>query len=253
MISNGIGINSRRGLLVNPLYPITRTTYGWYRGDLGILDGAGNPITVHATACGTWQDLSGNGRHLTEVTLGNRPLWSSTVTGADGRPGLSFTTVRRISRAAMAQLVQPYTIYSVARPAAAVGATARYILESSEGPSITMQSGELKAQSNTPATTTGTAVVGDNVHLTCMVANGASSVLRTERTSATPVETAVNLGTSDLLSAASPTLTVGSNGAATLPITGALLELIILAGADTLALRTEMFSYLRSRYAVSPL
>lgn len=46
----------------------------WYKADAGLLDASDAAITVDATAVKTWQDQSGNARHLTQATAGSRPL-----------------------------------------------------------------------------------------------------------------------------------------------------------------------------------
>lgn len=54
--------------------PLTLSPLVWYKADAGLLDASDVAITVDATAIKTWQDQSGNGRHLTQGTAGSRPL-----------------------------------------------------------------------------------------------------------------------------------------------------------------------------------
>jgi hypothetical protein len=74
-----------------PLTILGATGLTWLRSDLGVLDGSGVAITEGGSV-GTWQDLSGNGHHLTQGTAARRPVWSAT-SGKSSRPGITFDGV----------------------------------------------------------------------------------------------------------------------------------------------------------------
>ena len=63
----------------------------WYKSDAGVLDASGNVITVDNTKVRTWQDQSGNGKHLVQATVGNQPAWRNAANGINGVPAVFFT------------------------------------------------------------------------------------------------------------------------------------------------------------------
>jgi hypothetical protein len=60
----------------------------WYAADNGVLDSVGSPAT-NFQGVGTWNDLSGNGHHVTQGTDGARPSYLTTG-GPNGYPALYF-------------------------------------------------------------------------------------------------------------------------------------------------------------------
>jgi hypothetical protein len=63
----------------------------WYKSDAGVLDASGNAITADNTKIKTWQDQSGNGKHLVQATVGNQPTWRNAANGINGVPAVYFT------------------------------------------------------------------------------------------------------------------------------------------------------------------
>lgn len=73
-----------------PPMPVTANLAMWLKADAGVLDSSGLPIATDNAAIATWQDQSGSGRHATQSTSGNRPVWRSAANGQNGLPVVSF-------------------------------------------------------------------------------------------------------------------------------------------------------------------
>lgn len=50
----------------------------WFAADVGVTDSLGGAI-ANNEGVGTWNDLSGNGYHVTQTTNGARPVYKATV------------------------------------------------------------------------------------------------------------------------------------------------------------------------------
>lgn len=74
-----------RGLFRNVVTPLTilgsTNLLAWWRSDLG--------ITLNGSDVQQWDDQTGNGHHLIQLTAGNQPAYGA-ATGPNGRPGLTF-------------------------------------------------------------------------------------------------------------------------------------------------------------------
>lgn len=100
----------------------------WYKADAGVLDASDNPITVDGTAAKTWQDQSGNNRHLTQATAGARALWKAAIQnslpvmrfdGADDRFSTASLTLGTAGRSIFVVCSRPN--WATSAYAAAVG------------------------------------------------------------------------------------------------------------------------------------
>lgn len=58
---------------------------GWWKADTGITKDGSDFVSQ-------WDDQSGNGKHLTQATSGNRPTWEASI--KNGLPGVKFPTSR---------------------------------------------------------------------------------------------------------------------------------------------------------------
>lgn len=73
----------------NPATSVTSGTLkGWWKADAGALDASDAAITADGTAVKTWQDQSGNTRHVTQGTAGARPLYKTAI--QNGKPVIRF-------------------------------------------------------------------------------------------------------------------------------------------------------------------
>lgn len=100
-----------------------------YRADVGVLN-AGGSSAVSGEAVATWQDQSGNARHLTQSTSGSRPLFDTSGTG--GRPTFIDFDATDDSLARTITVARPYSVFVVAE-ADAVIANRRYFSTASSG------------------------------------------------------------------------------------------------------------------------
>lgn len=68
--------------------PSSLPLLAWYKADAGVLDASDNPITADSTAVKTWQDQSGNGRHLVQNTSASRPVFRTVANSFSSLPAL---------------------------------------------------------------------------------------------------------------------------------------------------------------------
>jgi hypothetical protein len=85
----------------------------WYKSDAGVLDASGNVITVDNTKIKTWQDQSGNGKHLVQATVGNQPAWRNAANGINGVPAVYFTGASTNYLVSSAFDLSSFTIFMV--------------------------------------------------------------------------------------------------------------------------------------------
>lgn len=85
---------------------------------LFIDDGLLNPVSNNLDPVGGWADKSGNGRHFTQATIGNKPLYR-TNRSPNGLPAVNFNgSGHQLTRpSAGLPTVAPLGIYAVARDA----------------------------------------------------------------------------------------------------------------------------------------
>lgn len=87
----------------------------WWKSDAGVLD-AGGATPDNAEAIATWQDQSGNARHLQQGTAGNRPLYNSLTFSV---PVLEFDEVTAdflITTTTQPSDTPPFTIFLLWAP-----------------------------------------------------------------------------------------------------------------------------------------
>lgn len=75
--------------LVNITSPLDLDSlFYWFAADVGVTDSLGGAIATDE-GVGTWNDLSGNGHHVTQSTNGARPVWKATG-GPGSKPTVQF-------------------------------------------------------------------------------------------------------------------------------------------------------------------
>ena len=77
----------------------------WYRADQG--------ITI-ATGVSQWNDISGNGRHLTQATGANQPTFGAT-SGPNSTPALTFDGSNDVLSATFSAINQPLHCFAIMR------------------------------------------------------------------------------------------------------------------------------------------
>ena len=107
-----IGIDNRGALLSTPVlsvsHPVSLTGLAaWYKAD------AGTSSTEDGTPLSTWNDQSGNGRHLVQGTAAARPLYKSAI--VNDQPVVRFDGVNDLMAVAFG-LTQPAHVFIVFRP-----------------------------------------------------------------------------------------------------------------------------------------
>jgi len=81
----------------------------WLRGDSGVEEANGDPAENSDTAL-NWLDRSGAGNHFTQPTALKRPTYLATG-GLNGHPGLDFVTDDTLTRAALLTASTNYSFF----------------------------------------------------------------------------------------------------------------------------------------------
>jgi hypothetical protein len=76
-----------------PSVPSDIGTLGlWVKSDTGVYTDAGVTPATHGQSVQQWNDQSGNGRHLTQATAGNRPVYQTSANTLNALPSLQFSS-----------------------------------------------------------------------------------------------------------------------------------------------------------------
>lgn len=188
-------------------------------------------------AAGTWVDLSGNGRHLSQATESARP----TQVIRWGCPVLSFDGGDWVRGAFGTTLTQPTTIYSVWESTGTTGAV--YDGDGAGNRNLLflrLTNAEIRPGAESQVIC-GT-FVQDTVYASCVIYNGASSAGYTKSNFAT-AEATGNMGSQVL-----DGMTVGAFYDDSNRLTGYVGEVILFAGAHDASARKLVGDYLTARY-----
>ena len=189
-------------------------------------------------ASGTWVDLSGKGRDLTQATAGSRP----TQVARAGQAALSFDGGDWVQGAFGATLSQPLTVYAVFEPTSL--ATQRYIFDGDDASNRVALYTDTTPNYGVHAPTArtgGTPTLA--IHAACFTANGASSALRVDNFAGAAITLSGDPGTAGL-----DGLTVGARYLQNINWQGYIWEIILYSGAHNAATRKLVGDYLTARY-----
>lgn len=181
-----------------------------------------------------WNDLSPNGRHLTQGTAGNRPLYRTNI--QNGKPVVRFDGVDDYLSTAAITLNQPFTAFAVVR--ASLGATANEtVFEGAGSVQMSAQSssgGRYMIMGGTPFSQVVQAPKDNAFRVITGVFNGATSTIRNNG-----VQNTGSLGTVGMTR-----IGVGRQNGGTEPLNGDIAELIFFNRALTLGEIEQVEAYL---------
>lgn len=215
--------------------PAQRSTYAWFRSDLG--------ITITGSGVAAWADQSGNGRHVTQGTDPNRPGYSASDVLFNGRPALTWAGAQWLDGATWT-LTQPWTTYVVWQAGTFAdwktaidhnGAGGRAIVRADPTHAFATFAGTANVLS--------ASVAGPSI--TAAVFNGASSAHYVNSLTAGGLS---NPGTGGL---GTPRFGAGPGGVYPLQSTSRLCEIVIVSGADSVAQIEQMFRYFKRLYGIA--
>ena len=84
----------------------------WLKGNTSVFSDAGTTLAVNSDPAYQWNDQSENGNHLVQSTLGNRPIFKTSI--LNGKPVIRFdATDDYMDRTYSSALSQPSTIFVV--------------------------------------------------------------------------------------------------------------------------------------------
>jgi len=213
----------------------------WLKGDAGVFSDAGITPAVADGTVQQWNDQSGNGNHVSEATLGARPLFKTGI--LNGRSIVRFDGSNdRLSVSLSPTIGQPTTIYIVMKVIAGAyyfygkndggGSDYGYGIINNPGTNITSNAGA------TLQYTYGSELFTYGIH--ALFLNGGSSEIRVNGIS----RVIGNAGTSRLL----PGITLG--GAATNYSEVDYSEILVYDSILSLSDRISVENYLNSRYNI---
>lgn len=94
--------------------PSSLPLLAWYKADAGVLDASDNPVTADSTAVKTWQDQSGNGRHLVQNTSASRPVFRTAANSFSSLPALEASGSQFLENTALS-LGSDVSVYVVCK------------------------------------------------------------------------------------------------------------------------------------------
>ncbi len=89
---------------------------GWWDATRGITKDGSDRVSQ-------WNDLSGQGNHVTQSSGSVKPLWVAAASGTNSNPHLYFDGARQMASAAIGSVAQPRTQFVVTRATTAFGST----------------------------------------------------------------------------------------------------------------------------------
>lgn len=205
------------------------------RSRLAVADG--DPV-------GSWSDLSGNGRHVSQATAANRGVLR--LAQANGRPAVQFDGVDDSLKAAPFAVSQPLTSFTVfqcqAFPAAFVSVWDGNTSDNVEA-QIHTTGGHVFAPYAGGVQPDGSHELGTALHVASVVFNGAGSQAWIDGAS----DSAANYGANNQSG-----LCLGSQGGQTAAFfQGLIFEHISYAGALAMAERQAVERYLEAKYGLA--
>lgn len=218
----------------------------WYTADVGVYSDAGVTPATSGGLVQQWNDRSGNGRHLIQLTSGLRPSWTSLSVLINRQPFVQFASGKLMQ--ALFTLEEPQTVYLVHR--VAVPVTGNYSFDGGVG------NNSMAVLIGTPTTSRqmrknlvdAGLLVNFNPRGTAWSASaycfdGANSSASVTAINASP---AGNPGTN----ADTGGITLGARADGTLPTNGSFAEVIVYQGQrHDITTQNRIGSYLRQRYA----
>lgn len=211
----------------------------YFNADFGV----SNPSGVSQ-----WDDLSGQGNHVTQATVGNRP---SLVTGwRNGRNALQFGSGKSIWRSSLigGALAQPDTIIVIGDFPDESALAAAIDSRNGGGRQVLYDAGD-HANYWQYATAGGAAArAGTGPGYKIGLYNGASSTLRQVHHGATPT----TVSTPTIGSASLDGITIGAQLNDTGPMTGKIAAVIGYSGALTANQQAALERMIQSYWAISP-
>jgi len=216
----------------------------WYKADGTLWQDSARttPAVLDADPVGAWDDASGNGNHLTQATTTKRGTLKLNI--KSGKPIIRFDGVDDNLRSAAfgAALSQPYTTLAVYTMRAYNAADSKVIYT---GLADSPQWADITAFWRMFAgTAVNTVLVPDaNWHVNSAEWNGASSKYRLDGGTETTISSTVGAGT--MTGAILATTSTG-----TTPGDLDFAEFLVYSGALTTKNKTDLFTYLNSRWGV---
>jgi hypothetical protein len=210
----------------------------WYRADQG--------VTLNGSTVSQWNDLSGNGRHLTQGTASAQPLF--VANGINGQPAVEFVSTDILDCAAAtwgSAVAQPATLYVVAY---IDQSTQRDVFDNVAGADRWIL-GTTAAPNPQPFFFAGSSLLTPTQAVTSatvwgVIANGGSTSIYLNDSQTAKVTGA---GGSNSIGS----LRLGASNTGTVPDVGRTAELILYSGSHNATTRQQVFRYLGSRYGLT--
>lgn len=225
----------------------------WYKADAGVYEDAGTDEAEDEDAVQQWNDQSGNGKHITQGTAGNRPLFQTGIQNA--LPGVQFVSSDYLLSSSAVVTAAPFTAYLVAR----TGTTASYQAVASFCASGANQyfEGEFTSGGTALAyevrdgggdapvnTTTGYSI--DTVYIITIqeIASNNRKVWKNGASGGTDTTSRTPSGVDQLA------VGMRRTSSPSFPLTGYVMEIVVTDQADDASQRSQMESYLTTKWGL---
>lgn len=108
-------------LFVSPLFGqspggVSSNLRAWYSGGVGVFNNAGTTLAANGDNVQQWNDQSGLGFNITQATLANRPVFSTS--SINGYPALTFSSNQWLDMASAPGITSGFNFFIVFRPTA---------------------------------------------------------------------------------------------------------------------------------------
>lgn len=223
--------------------------FAWYEADAGVLHGGSPALTGESVD--TWQDQSGNGRHLTQTgsplvvtySTSNHPLNGLGTISKGGANSLMISSAVDLSGTTVSVWVL------VKQTGGPSGRVVSYNISASDTGATAFIAAYF-ASDTTPTAyqngnkSTGT-VVDESWNTLCSVWDGTNNTLYINNVGQTPVASTPTFAASGLITVGDKDPAGGSNG-----LTGAFAEIVIVKGVMSSTDRSNMASYSLAKWGV---
>jgi hypothetical protein len=184
-----------------------------------------------------WSDISGNGKHFTQTTTINKPIW--TLNYKNTLPMVVFDGNNNYMISPVISQSQPFTLFVVGKFITMTAS--RYMVGCSNSDSITTDSTNTKWQCYFGLTGASLLALNTNYYVFTLAVNGTSTTQNLNTTSAT-----ISPGTNALNAA----LTLGSNSSGSACGNIALGELLLYSGSLSSIQKTTIQTYLNNKWGI---
>lgn len=225
----------------------------WYKADAGVYEDAGTDPAEDGDPIRQWNDQSGNGLHIGQVTEANKPLFQTGI--QNSLPGIEFVSTDFFTNAGLPVASAPFTIYMVAQSSDAVNLQYPLVFITQNSGTVGFYFGWYGAGAGDPIIWQAIDSGGSSAITTSGYTANVTAIGTAQEASTTSRSVWINGGSvgsnTDSRSPALnvPQFSVGAQRAIN-PFVGYIFEIVIVNEADDATKRAQMELYLDTKWNV---